>query len=65
MTNIEDKYRKVGFDVKKEGGEVHFVQGPLRVETSASEADSTFILHQFFLKIPILRSSNEGRFIGN
>ena len=35
VTNMEKKYEKVGFDVKKEWGKVHSVQGPLRVETNA------------------------------
>ena len=48
MTNIEEKYEKVGFEVKKKDrGQVHSVQGPLRVETNACEADFTFILHRF------------------
>ena len=48
VTNIRKKDEKVGFDVKKERGKVHSVHGPLRVETNACEADSTFILHRFF-----------------
>ena len=45
MANIEEKYQKVGFDGKKERGEVHSVQGPLRVETNACEADP----HSFYI----------------
>ena len=64
VTNIEEKYKKVGFDVKKERGTVHSVQGPLRVETNAWEADSTFILHHFFWRFRFWgRKMREGLWI--
>ena len=62
---MNQKYETVGDDVKKERVEVHSVQGPLRIETNACEADPTFILHHFLLKNPNSRSRNEGRSMEN
>ena len=44
---IWKRYQTNCFEKVKGGERVHSVRGPLRIETNACEADSTFILRHF------------------